>query len=99
VEEALYLKSEVEECAVIGLPDKEWGERVTAFIVPKPGCSIASEEIRSFLKSRLSPFKVPKDYVTVSELPKSPAGKILKRHLKKEFLKRPARPGRENGCK
>jgi long-chain acyl-CoA synthetase len=95
VEEALYLRSEVEECAVIGLPDKEWGERVTAFIVPKPGHSVVPEELRSFLKPRLSSFKVPKEYVAVSELPKSPAGKILKRHLKKEFLEGPGQGGTE----
>ena len=40
VEEAIYSRPEVEECAVIGLPDREWGERVTAFIVPKPGKSV-----------------------------------------------------------
>jgi len=86
VEEVLYLRPEVEECAVIGLPDREWGERVTAFIVPRPGHSVVPEELRSFLKSCLSPFKVPKEYVAVSELPKSAAGKILKRQLKKQFL-------------
>ena len=61
VEEQLYTRPEVEECAVIGLPDKEWGERVAAFIVPKPDHSIVPEELKSFLKSRLSPFKVPKE--------------------------------------
>jgi long-chain acyl-CoA synthetase len=86
VEEQLYARPEVEECAVIGLPDKEWGERVAAFIVPKAGRSVVPEEIKAFLKSRLSPFKVPKEYVAVSELPKSPAGKILKRELKKQIL-------------
>jgi long-chain acyl-CoA synthetase len=86
VEEALYARPEVEECAVIGLPDREWGERVTACIVPRPGHSVVPEELRSFLKSRLSPFKIPKEYVVVSELPKSAAGKILKRQLKKQFL-------------
>ncbi len=89
VEEALYARSDVEECAVIGLPDKEWGERVTAFIVPRPGHSVVPEQLKSFLKSRLSPFKVPKEYVTVSEFPKNPAGKILKRELKKQFLEGP----------
>jgi long-chain acyl-CoA synthetase len=84
VEELLYLRPEVEECAVIGLPDKEWGERVAAFIVAKAGQTIAPNEIKSFLKSRLSPFKVPKEYFTVKELPKNPAGKILKRELKKQ---------------
>jgi long-chain acyl-CoA synthetase len=86
IEETLYSRSEVEECAVIGLPDKEWGERVIAFIVPKPGHSIVPEELKSYLKSRLSPFKVPKEYITVREFPKNPTGKILKRELKKQFL-------------
>lgn len=88
VEEQLYTRPEVAECAVIGLPDREWGERVAAFIVPKPGCSIATEDIKSYLKSRLSSFKVPKDYIAVTELPKSPAGKILKREIKKRSLAR-----------
>jgi len=88
VEEVLYTRQEVEGCAVVGLPDKEWGERVTAFIAPKPGQKIVPEELKAFLKSRLSPFKVPKEYIVVSELPKSPAGKILKRELKKNYLER-----------
>jgi long-chain acyl-CoA synthetase len=93
VEEQFYKRPEVEECAVIGLPDKEWGERVTAFIVAKPGHSIVPEELKSFLKSRLSPFKVPKEYIAVRELPKSPAGKILKREVKKRFLEETVQPG------
>ena len=85
VEEILYTMPEIEECAVIGLPDKEWGERVAAFIIPKPGRTIAPEDVKSFLKTKLSPFKVPKVYMTVKEMPKSPAGKILKRELKRRF--------------
>jgi long-chain acyl-CoA synthetase len=88
VEEALYVRPEVQECAVVGLPDKEWGERVTAFIIPKPGQTVATEELKLFLKSRLSPFKVPKEYVVLGEMPKSPAGKILKRELRKQFLEK-----------
>ena len=86
VEEVLYTRNEVEGCAVVGVPDKEWGERVTAFIAPKPGQNVVPEELKSFLKTRLSPFKVPKEYIILSELPKSPAGKILKRELKKRFI-------------
>ena len=86
VEEVIYKRPEVELCAVVGIPDKEWGERVTAFIVAKPGRFFDPGELKSFLKSRLSPFKVPKEYIAVSELPKSPAGKILKREVKKQFL-------------
>lgn len=86
VEEVLYTRPEVSECAVVGLPDLEWGERVTAFIIPKPGFSIHPDELKIFLKSRLSSFKVPKEYILVSDLPKSPTGKILKRELKEQFI-------------
>ena len=86
VEEVLYARNEVEGCAVVGVPDKEWGERVTAFITPKPGQKVVPEELKTFLKSRLSPFKVPKEYIILNELPKSPAGKILKRELRKRFI-------------
>ena len=85
VEEAIYTKPEVEECAVVGFPDKEWGERVTAFIKPKPGKELSSESLKSYLRTCLSPFKVPKQYIIVDDMPKSPAGKILKRELKKKF--------------
>jgi long-chain acyl-CoA synthetase len=87
VEEVLYTYSEVEECAVIGVPDREWGERVTACIVPKAGCSVVPETLKAFLKTRLSAFKVPKTYIQVAELPKSSTGKILKRRLRDDFLK------------
>jgi long-chain acyl-CoA synthetase len=88
VEEALYEMPKVEECAVIGLPDKEWGERVVACIIPKQGQSFTPEEMKAFLKTRLSAFKVPKGYIEFKEFPKSPAGKILKRFIKKELLER-----------
>ena len=85
VEELLYTLPDVEECAVIGLPDKQWGERVAAVMVAKQGRTIAKDEVKAFLKSRLSPYKVPKEYIVVSELPKSPAGKILKREIRKQM--------------
>ncbi|MFC1883258.1 class I adenylate-forming enzyme family protein [Thermodesulfobacteriota bacterium] len=86
IEEVLYSYPEVEECTVIGLPDKEWGERVTALIIPKPNMTIDSKALKSHLKSHLSPFKVPKEYQMVKEFPKSPTGKILKREIRKQYL-------------
>lgn len=85
VEEVLYKRAEVQECAVVGIPDREWGERVVAFIVPREGRIVVEPDLKSFLKSCLSPFKVPKQYITVKEMPKSATGKILKRELKKHF--------------
>lgn len=86
VEEILYGHSDVSECAVIGLPDPKWGEKVTAVIVPKPGKTIDPNALKTFLKSQLSPFKVPKEFKSVEELPKSPAGKILKRELRQLYI-------------
>ena len=92
MEELLYNRSEILECAVIGLPDPEWGECVTALFVLQPDTCFDKETINNYLKSRLSPFKVPKQYLNVSAFPKSPAGKILKRELKKKLLEVASKP-------
>jgi long-chain acyl-CoA synthetase len=90
VEEALYTHPDIQECAVIGLPDREWGERVAAYIIPKAAHQIDQTELKSFLKTKLSSFKVPKGYYIVKDLPRSPAGKILKRDLRKSAMKEDA---------
>jgi long-chain acyl-CoA synthetase len=87
VEEILYTRPEIQECAVIGLPNKEWGEQVTALITLRPGESLDKDGLNSYVKSRLSSFKVPKEYFTVDDFPRSPAGKILKRELRKQYSK------------
>ncbi len=88
VEEALHATPGVLECAVIGLPDKEWGERVTAFVVPKSDHEMTPGDLKTFLKTRLAPFKVPKEFIITGDLPKSPTGKILKRELRKQHLEK-----------
>jgi long-chain acyl-CoA synthetase len=85
VEEALYTHPDVQECAVVGLPDKEYGERVTAFIIAKKDLKPDPAELKAYLKTKLAGFKVPKEYIQVDELPKNPAGKILKREIRKLF--------------
>ena len=86
VEELLYTCPDIQECTVIGVPDREYGERVTAFIIPAAGREPDAALLKSFLKARLSSFKVPKEFVVVSDLPRSPAGKILKRVLRARVL-------------
>ncbi|THB75943.1 MAG: AMP-binding protein [Desulfobacteraceae bacterium] len=86
VEDVLYERPEIEECAVIGLPDEEYGERVTAYITARKGYKIDPVELKAFMKQRLSPFKVPKQFITIPALPKSSAGKLLKRKLKEQVL-------------
>ena len=82
VEDVLYTHPDVQECIVIGSPDKEWGEIVTAFIIPQPNKIIDEKKMKDFLKSRLSAYKVPKRIYTVEDFPRSPAGKILKRKMR-----------------
>ena len=86
IEEILYTRPEVQECAVIGLPDREYGERVTAFIVLNKGETLDSADLKQFLKGQLAGYKVPKEYITIDELPKSATGKILKRELKERAV-------------
>jgi acyl-CoA synthetase (AMP-forming)/AMP-acid ligase II len=59
---------------------------VTAFIIPKPGQTVDPKVFKDYLKRHLSPFKVPKEFRTVEDFPRSPAGKILKRKLKEQSL-------------
>jgi long-chain acyl-CoA synthetase len=81
IEDALYTHPSILECAVIGIPDELYGERVKAFVVLKAGQSAASEELRQHCKQRLAEYKVPSDVEFIDELPKGPTGKILKRVL------------------
>jgi long-chain acyl-CoA synthetase len=85
VEEALYIRTEIEDCAVVGIPDRLWGEKVVAYLVLRKGQRIETANLNSFLRNRLSPFKIPKEYLTVAELPKSPQGKILRKEVRKLY--------------
>ena len=85
VEEVLYTHPEVLECAVVGLPDAEYGERVTAYIVPRPGQHIDGAALKAYMKNRLASYKVPKAFIEVDSLPKSSAGKLLKREIRNTY--------------
>ena len=85
VEEILYTHGTVEECAVVGMPHKEYGEAVTAFVKIKKGGICAENDLIRFCKEKIASYKAPKNVKIVDELPKSPAGKILKREIKRQF--------------
>ena len=85
IEEILYTHGTVEECAVLGMPHKEYGEAVTAFVKLKPGQTCDKDELIRFCKEKIASYKAPKNIMIVDELPKSPAGKILKREIKKRY--------------
>ena len=85
VEEGLFQHPAVSEVAVIGLPDEKWIEAITAVVVLKEGETASEEALIAHAKSVMAPYKVPKRVLFVDALPKSTAGKILKRHLRKEL--------------
>jgi fatty-acyl-CoA synthase len=85
VEEAIAQHPGVSEVAVIGLPDPYWIEKVVACVVPAPGFAITEDELLAHARARLATFKVPKQFVIMSEFPKNPTGKILKRVLRKQL--------------
>ena len=85
VEEGLFKHPAVSEVAVIGLPDEKWIEAITAVVVPKEGMEVSEEELIAHAKAHMAPYKVPKRILFAEALPKSTAGKILKRHLRKEL--------------
>jgi len=81
VENVLYEHPDIKECAVAGISDPEKGEVVKAYIVPNKGVSIDFEELKGFCYRNLTPYKVPKRFEVISELPRNNVGKILKRKL------------------
>jgi acyl-CoA synthetase (AMP-forming)/AMP-acid ligase II len=85
VEAVLYSHSAVEEVAVIGLPDVEWGQRVAAVVVTRPGAALSEAELSEFCRQRLASFKKPELFRFVEVLPKNQMGKVLKKDLREQL--------------
>jgi acyl-CoA synthetase (AMP-forming)/AMP-acid ligase II len=83
VENAIGSHPGVAACAVIGLPDAEWGERVHGVVVPKPGDTATAEAIQEHCRQLIAGYKVPRSWSFVDALPLSSAGKVLKRELRR----------------
>ncbi|OLO42913.1 AMP-dependent synthetase [Alkalihalophilus pseudofirmus] len=83
VENVLYGHPGVLEAAVVGIPDKLFGEQVKAYIVKKSGFSVTPEDIQTYLSDKLADYKIPKEVEFLNELPRNPGGKVLKTLLSK----------------
>lgn len=81
VEEVLYEHEAVQECVVVGVPDPYRGETVKAFIVLKEGATATNDDLNTYCRKNLAPYKVPRIYEFREELPKTAVGKILRRQL------------------
>lgn len=83
VEGVLEAHPDVAEVAVVGIEDSEWGERVRAFVVRRPGTTVDDGGLKAWCRGKLAGPKIPRDYVFLESLPRNPTGKVLKRELRK----------------
>jgi malonyl-CoA/methylmalonyl-CoA synthetase len=85
IEEALRAHADVTDCAVVGVPDPTWGDRVCAAVVAAPGRRPDPEALRKWLAQRLSPWKVPREVRMMDALPVNALGKVVKPELRRLF--------------
>jgi acyl-CoA synthetase (AMP-forming)/AMP-acid ligase II len=91
IEQVISSFEAVQECAVIGVPDEDWGEAVKAVVERSPGKTVTAGEIIALCKQRLGSVKAPKSVDFVDELPRSFRGKVLKRELRDKYWKKQKR--------
>jgi acyl-CoA synthetase (AMP-forming)/AMP-acid ligase II len=97
VEVVLAAHPAVDEVAVVGIPDVEWGEVVAAAVVLRPGMDVSASDLIAFCRQRLASFKTPERVVFVSELPRNSLGKVLRRELRSpESVWSPNTPSAKN---
>jgi malonyl-CoA/methylmalonyl-CoA synthetase len=82
IEDVLLANPDIDECAVVGLPDPQWGERVTATVVPRRGAELTADLVRQWARERLAPYKVPSRVDFVAALPRNALGKVVKTELR-----------------
>jgi long-chain acyl-CoA synthetase len=87
IEKALVAHPDVEDAAVIGIPEPDFGEQALAFVVTRPGHSVTGPELLEFLDGRLASYKKPRQFEFVDHLPVSPMGKVLKTELRAPYWK------------
>lgn len=82
IEDLISGHPEVVEAAAMGVEDTDWGERLRAYVVKTPDATIDEEAIKTYVRDNLARYKVPRDVIFLDELPRNPAGKVLKRELR-----------------
>jgi len=91
VERVVYELPQIQDAAVIGVADEHWGERPVAVVVLKPDRALSLEVLQEHCRKKLAGFKVPKDLIVRTELPRNPSGKVVKRLLREAIAARDKR--------
>jgi len=88
IEATLREHDAIRDCAVVGVPDPEWGERVCAAVEVHQSLTLSTAELREWARTRLAPYKVPKTIVQVEALPRNAMGKVVKPDVGRMFGRR-----------
>jgi acyl-CoA synthetase (AMP-forming)/AMP-acid ligase II len=88
IEEVLYKHESISECAIVGIPDKKYGEVVGAFIIAKDGAALTAADVRNYLREKIANYKMPKVIEFVAGFPKTATGKIQKNKIADAYKQR-----------
>jgi long-chain acyl-CoA synthetase len=92
IEAVLLEHAQVLDCCVVGLPDPEWGERLLALVIPRAGVLTDSQSVedalRAHVRERLARYQQPREYVFVDSVPRTEAGKLLRRQVREQWRHR-----------
>lgn len=87
IEEVLYKHDAISECAIVGIPDKSYGEVVGAFLILKEGVRLEAKDVRAYLREKIANYKMPKVIEFVTAFPKTATGKIQKNRIVEQYKK------------
>ncbi len=85
IEDVLHRHPGVEDVAVFGVPDPEWGERVHAAVQPRAGAALTASDVIAFCRRHLADYKAPRDVSFHDDFPRDTAGKLVKRLLREPY--------------
>ena len=88
IEEVLYRHESISECAIVGIPDRKYGEVVGAFIIAKDGAALTAADVRNYLREKIANYKMPKVIEFVASFPKTATGKIQKNKIAGAYKQR-----------
>ncbi len=85
IEAVLHTHPAVEDCAVVGVPDPEWGEQIKAVVKRRQGSGLTDQDVLQFLGERVADYKRPRSVDFVEDFPRDAAGKLLKRLIRDRY--------------